>query len=736
MSAALSAAESGDELRALAGPPADAQGEEPARLAAIEAELIEQADLEEPAEPEQPIALAGGAELPDTLMRIVDARINIWRKLAEMDRRREEIQSLAGEPEIADEIQRQCRELKKVPARDVLDKTIGRLRERRANPAIKVEQASARGRNRPGEVDPRQLYVEVLDLGVQQVELLLKRSKLDPAVAPAALPAAASEPLLKLCRTVGTNADALVGWTYYAMGVLQRAGHYQAIQDDYNRRLGEAQAEDRRNKGLRAVLVGSRVAEVPPLDASVGEILRAARYDLAAIEPQLTEMFWALYEELAWLLARSETGDAGRPLSADQATTVRMFLRYGLVSTHPSLVKSEVAAFIQQDCIEDVHTWENAPDTTHVVYADEYIIGVARKRLTVSPDEDLELNQRGSPAWRADRVWRQAAIGQVRAELIERRLRELADCVSGLRKQAQAKEERYELLRADGRKTQAAAVSHELVGIKGQISRLTKAIERVELWVLPKVKDQAEEASVKLADKQQVLGLEAVVRREARFVRRAARLAGRLKEPFGPFVLRDHFEPSRSDHHSRKAVLDAIRKIEEADRFMFHQVLVPNKKLARRITVRMSPTFLLPPCRGQVAFSFCERQWDDNGRLVLPLIAYRQGSLEDMIVNMLADFRWDCSMEEAGMDWIAADALCAAYAAVRWAVRKLPEKTQNMMGIDPNLKDKPNWRAHYRLFVRSAKDAGRLLFNKCDDIYKMVVKYIGLPEGVEVLRRD
>jgi hypothetical protein len=312
----------------------------------------------------------------------------------------------------------------------------------------------------------------------------------------------------------------------------------------------------------------------------------------------------------------------------------------------------------------------------------------------------------------------------------------LQDSFITVQHQAEQMEERHRTLRADGKKAEATEVSQKLIGVKAHASRLSKAVEHIEHIVLPKIRDQAADSAAKLVGEEQVLTLEAVVRREARFVRRTARLGARLKEPFPPFVLRDWFEPLRPDHHSRKAVLDELAGIERADLCIFHQVLVPNKKADRRVSVRMSPTFLITPCRGQMAFSFCERRWDDNGRLVLPLLSQRQGSLPELLVNMLADFRWDCSKEEAGMDWIVADALCAGYAAVRWAVRKLPEKSQKMMAIDPKLKDKPNWRTHYRLFVTSMKDAGRLLFNKSDEVYKIAVKFIGLPPGVEALRRD
>lgn len=742
MAMGLDSAGDSTSLAVLPGPPEPRQRDEPHGFAAIEAEISENEESDPTPEEVLPAEADQAVELPEKLMRIIDARINIWRRLNQMEQRRDAIRGLLDDREIRDEINRQGRELKKVPAREVVEASLARLKARReALPPVAAQaQAPAPAKGKAAQPDPRQLLAETLDLGIEQADLLIKRSKLDAAVSVAALPAAESEPLFQLCRAHDLKADDLFGWTYYAMGIFQRIAHYRQIEKEYNQRLDRAH-EEHKGKGLMSVLGGNREPVIPPLDPNVGRILQAARRELQAIEPQLTELYWSLYEDLAWLLCRPEENndDAGKRRNhptPQETPTIRAYLRYGLVSSHPGLLRRDLAEFIRADCTDDVHVWSNTPDVTNVVYADEYIEGVAARKLTVSPDEDLELNNRNSPQWRADRIWRQAVITQVRRELVETRLSELQRASAEMHKLVEQKEERYRTLRADGKKNEATAVSQELITTKAQASRLAKAAEQIDRILLGKIRDQAVESAGKLVNEERVLGLEAVVRREARFIRRTARLAARLKEPFPQFALRDSFEPLRSDHHSRKAVLDEIAGIERADRHIFHQVLLPNKKADRRVSVRMSPTFLISPCRGQMAFSFCERRWDDNGRLVLPLLAQRQGSLPDMLLNMLADFRWDCSKEEAGMDWIVADALCAGYAAVRWAVRKLPEKAQKMMGIEPKLKDKPNWRTHYRLFVTSTKEAGRLLFNKSDEVYKIAVKYIGLPPGVEALRRD
>ena len=146
--------------------------------------------------------------------------------------------------------------------------------------------------------------------------------------------------------------------------------------------------------------------------------------------------------------------------------------------------------------------------------------------------------------------------------------------------------------------------------------------------------------------------------------------------------------------------------------------------------------FVIVPARGVLSLSITTRRSTDPGKLMVPLLAQRNDVLDRMVREMLADFRWDCSMVEAGADWITADVLCAAYANIRWNYRKRPAQTQQKAGFDKKQKDRNNWRRHYSLFVSSARDAGRLLYNKWVDVYEVAVKYIGLPPDIERLRRD
>lgn len=58
--------------------------------------------------------------------------------------------------------------------------------------------------------------------------------------------------------------------------------------------------------------------------------------------------------------------------------------------------KAEERDFVLEDCASDVYAFDNTPDALHVLYADDDITAIHPCKLTVSPEEDLKLNARGS----------------------------------------------------------------------------------------------------------------------------------------------------------------------------------------------------------------------------------------------------------------------------------------------------------------------------------------------------
>ncbi len=103
--------------------------------------------------------------------------------------------------------------------------------------------------------------------------------------------------------------------------------------------------------------------------------------------------------------------------------------------------------------------------------------------------------------------------------------------------------------------------------------------------------------------------------------------------------------------------------------------------------------------------------------------------------NLLADFRWDTSKVSAGVDSLTSNTIVAAYATVRWMYRKRSAEAREKAGFFNRENDRQSWRRHYLLYLKSVPDSGKKLFFKCKEMYELLFEYVGLPPGIERLRR-
>ena len=707
-----------------------------AAVAEIDAQMAENPQPEEPPPPE-PQAWDGA--LPEPLMRVVDMRINLWQQLLRFDDKRTELRAKAEDRAAKSELMRQATELKRLPTPETLVQTLERISGKRGQLPKKPEP-SEDDDTEPMSAEEYQELVTIhrasFDLGIAQNKILAARCGLDDGVIQSAAPLAEQEPLFDVCKVGHIDASALLGFTFFALGLEKRIAECKKAEKKHREQVRKAKKllEEERAKATLIQKLRRKQAtddsELPTLDPNIPHKRKAAEKELAAIEPALDAAFWAVYEEIAWLYAKGT-------LDKDMSVVARALLRYGLVVKHPGLIDPAKAEFIYKDCADNVLEWDNSGDATHVAYADEQLKAVYQRKTPPSPDEDLDLNQRGSDIWRADRAWRQAVVSEVIMSLYAEKRSELDKDAGKLSLLVDKLQDQHNEIKGDqSQREQAVKVAKDLSDARRDLARIQQTIDRLDDRILPGVQNTANEAQARLASSGDMITPEFVIRREAKFIRRLARLAARLKTPYAQFVLRDFFEPEGSTYHSRAAVQEIVQKVEFADRFLFHQVIIPNKKMDRRITTRISPTFLLVPARGLMGISIAPRRSTDPGKLMLPVMGQRQEGLPSMALNIVADFGWDCCMEDIGADWIMADALCAGYAAVRWNYRGKKPETQKKAGFNKKNKDRQDWRGHYAMYVNSAEDAGRQLFYKCFEVYEVVAKYIGLPEGKERLRKD
>ena len=579
---------------------------------------------------------------------------------------------------------------------------------------------------------PKDVLKALLKIGIKQNELLSAREQLDGVVPKAAEPLAREEPLAALGRTHQLNSLPLLAWTYYALGVEKRLAGIRGQETAHEQAVRDSQKERKPSGGLMGKFRNdSKSAEgAPQLDPQVPLGREAAERELRAIEPMLNDQFWALAEEISWLYA------AGR-LAGEEAVTARTLLRFGMVARHPALLAPDKTEYIITNCREDVYEWSDDLKVTHIVYVDEYLRAIYDRKTTVSPDEELELNGRGSDEWKADRMWRRAVASQMKLAGYEAKRLELTRNIEKLSAECEKVEARFEKARRmRSKQVEAAKAKQRMLAVQTLLARNKQNLEKLEEKYIPEMEEAGSEAREKLDEFEHVLGPEQVIRREAAFVRRLVRLAGRLKTPYPHFVLRDQFEPDRTSFHNRDAIRQQVTAVEYADRYLFHEVLVPHAKPDRRLTVRFSPVFIIVPGCGTLGLCLTPRRNNDAGKIMLPLLGKRSDLLPKLVLETMADFSWDCSREQAGADWITADALCSAYASVRWSYRTRPLRVQKKAGFNKKGKDRIDWRGHYALFVSSVKEAGRKLFFACPEVYDVIVKYMGLPKGIERLRRD
>lgn len=672
-------------------------------------------------------------------MRVVDMRLDIWRQILRLEQRREELLAGPTTRDMRFEAVRQANELKRVPHPSKLRESQESLEKKRANRVPPADDEAVNAyRSRKEQPDWCLLYYTMLDIGIAQNRLLQSRASLDETLMAAAEPLLREEPLVTACREFDVPVDHVVAWTFYALGVDTRAEEYASKVAEHTAARQEAEEEHlarkRAESGLMDKLRGKDKSmadfEHEDLDPVVEGRHEATRRERQTLDAMLSELYWDCYEDVALAYVADRMDEQAQ-------VHVRAYLRYGMVSAHAALLQREKVESILKDCTEDVYVWEDSPRATHVVYADEYIRGIHDLKTTASPDEELELNQRGSELWKADRVWRMAVMGRLKKSLYESKRGEVEKRIEKLQREVEKIEKKVESIRTiGGLKAQVKLLNQRLADYRPHLARLQQMVETLDEKVIPRAEKLLQEGEAKLDEAEEALPPAAVARREAKFIRRLARLAARLKTPYPHFTLREKFHPGRDDHHDRASVRKAMSRVEYAHRGLFHEVLVPNKRASRQLTVRLSPAMVIVPSLGQMSLSLTPRKSTEPGKLMLPLLGQRRGMLSTLVMNAMSDFCWDCSMEEAGADWITADALCSAYANVRWQYRSRSPQAQKKAGFDKKHKDRQDWRGHYAMYVQSAKDGGRLLFNKCYEVYEVVVKHLGLPPKVERLRRD
>ncbi len=671
-------------------------------------------------------ALADTVEIPASLEQALQARLAVGARIVKLQDQRKDMQARRNLPDdVKRELRRQDREARDLPSADEARARQANLRERLKSG---VKQREQQGPSLGKEL------AEAYRLATRQWELLIEREETGPALMRMAAEVVKSEPLYTLLRQCAIQADDLYGWAVAA----RLLESIQARETEALRGVRAALQENEasRSKGIRGLL--SRRGEFKEAEARYQHdeaghvaILAAVNDELRSLDRILSACFWRVYENAAALLVEDTD------LDATQEAHLRACLRYGMIGASEWFLSPDFAEHLLQDAAQHRQGWDYAMSATHVLYADEYMEAIARGYITPSIDEDLELNQRHSEAWKADKAWRRIVFLKTREPALHELAKTLRVRAQSLREErAEAEAQRRKLVRsAPDYKRRYQDLSNQAQSARVEAARMDRAVAHINDRFLPELAEARDTARRRLAAAQAQITSESLVRKEARAIHRVSRLCAKLKDPFPAFSLRDNYRPQAGTINSREEILRALADIEARDTTIFKDPLLPVRKPSQRIHLRFSPVVLLAPACGFMGYAWNPRSRPERGRLVVPAYMLRPGLRERILHNLLADFRWDTSKASAGVDLMTSDTLVAAYATVRWEYRRKNRETREKAAIYSEENDRRNWRRHYALYLQSAHEGGKRLFHKCRECYEAAIKYLGLPEGVERLKR-
>lgn len=669
------------------------------------------------------------------LKELMELRVGAVIKLEELDAKRQQLLLKEGLPEpVKLTLNMQNAEMRTLPEKEqieekrrALQSKIAKIREQLQDQAENPGDYPADKRIAPPGAEMETAWAT----GMQQYALLLQRADVLPDLIAHTEVYLKAEPFYQLLSAFHYPAKTLFGLAIYQLGL-----------ENWSFRMAEKRKEVQKQQVSTSDSGRSFFNRPKKQDQEehakqdeqiefYGTVMSCINREIASLQKTLVTEFWKAYEFCACLLVSGK-------IPPERLPPLRAYLRYGLLGHAPWFISPEVREHIVLDCLQNVKTtYSPSMQAENVVYADEYIAMIVNGDFTPSIDENLELTARNTPEWNADKALRRIAYSRTRSHVLKERRADLVNRITLLRH----KQEEMILLKSKlikgGKdyKKRNAELAQGIQHCKVEAARFERVVERIDNKELPDLSERVSLAKERLTGSGVNLSAFGIARKEAAGIHRVCRLCAKLKDPFLPLVLRDNFKLDTGVVNSRAEMVRRLEFVESCDRNIFNDLLVNSRKEQQRIYMRYHPVFLITPSCGFIGYSWNPRVGVETGKLVFPGYCPRPGLVERMIFNMLADFRWDTSKAAAGVDLLTSDTLVAAYSTVRWEYRKKKKENREKALIFNEINDRQNWRRHYELFLQSAQDSGRKLFFKSYEVYEMIVKYVGLPEGKERLRR-
>lgn len=664
-------------------------------------------------------------EVPDSLQKIIQARLSIWSELDKLEDERKVILEEETPESVQTELRRQRRELQELLTADRAATNIQKRMERFLAHQAKVEAGEA-------EEHPASM-VRSMDLANRQWNLFVRREEAFSDLLQETSPIASEEPLYESLQRRGIDSRKLFACAIYCLAL---GGISNKKSGERKRLRMQRSALDQQSSGFFNRIRGKseelkdKAGSFQSTEDGLARILSHVGREIQAMEKEMVAEFWQVYEQVA-------ISFVSKDISGEEQVTLRAFLRYGLLGRQPWFLPGDVVEHLVRDSAESVTTaWDFSSQAQHILYADEYIEAVARGDCTPSIDENIELNLRNTSVWKGDRAWRRLVHYRAHDAVLQEAAKALEIRIGELRKAQDAMElERGKLARsAPDYKKRHAELAQDIQRRKVEAARFERAVDKIKSDYLPKLYESREDARSRLAASGAPPSVEDLVRREVAGIHRLCRLCSNLKDRFLPFTLRDSYRLETGVVNSREVMLQEMEKLEECDPGMFIEPLIRVKQKRHRIPLRYAPAMLISPACGFMGYSWNPRTSGEIGRLGLPGYFPRSGLRERLLYNLFADFVWDTSRAKAGVDLLTSETLVASYASVRWDYRKRGREAREKAGIFNEDNDRKNWRRHYEMYMSSARDGGKkLFFRNCECYEQVMLKYMDLPEGVDRL---
>ena len=684
----------------------------------------------------------------------IENRLLLYSFLNDMKMERERF--IAKRPVLADpvksELDRQDRELDKIPSPEQAENMIEKRRARQKDLAARIKQAAETGEAAPAK--PSRDMREAEEMAISQWTFCAHSGREAlPVVYSQGFRLMADEPLAPILEKSGINPVAFLGGAAYYLALEVLTEETKANRQQLRARLANAPAPNAKRSGGRMGGVfgffgkGARDdsdedeenAEEPKENyeelAAMEQTLAARtgwiNQELVFVEKNLIQEFWRIYTECAL---------AFLPRHEEMPLAVRAFLRHGVVGFKKWWMKPEVREHIVNDCTNDVvHHMRVGRKITNILYADEYLAAVMNLECTPAMDENLEINERNSPNWKADKALRRLINARSQSVLLEELIGTLEERIAGLNGEVTALDDKISKLLTGSKnyKQVKSELGQQRQAYKVETTKLTNLANKIRNETLASLKETAEEVEERFASGELPKpGTEFLIRRECDAVHKIARLLANLKERFMPLVVRDYFHIDTDAVNDRPAIGGELADMERRDPAMFLEIIVDSKKRANRVDIRVSPVVAILPSAGVLAFSWNPRQKPEDGRLGIPTCFIRRRIRERQLTYLLADFRWDTSKAAAGMDVMTSDTIVAAFMTVRWDWRKRSREAREKGLIYTDQNDRTNWRRVYEAYMQTAYDSGKKLYNRNYDFYERIIaKYFDMPEDVPVLRK-